>query len=84
MPRVHKKLVPIVAASPAMVAAMLSIRPDDLADAIAKKQIKVFQRGARRRVLIEDAKAWLRTWPEAKSKTRKLGVSNDRSDAANH
>jgi hypothetical protein len=57
MPHRHVKPVPVVAASPAMIAAMPNTRPDDLADATAKEQIKVFQRGARRRILIEDAKA---------------------------
>jgi hypothetical protein len=66
MPRVHRKSVPVVAASPAMVAAMLNIRPDDLADAIAKKQIIVRQRGVRRRILIEDAIMWFRMWQEAR------------------
>jgi hypothetical protein len=62
MPRVHKKPLPIVAASPATVSAMFSIRPDDLARAI-EAGLPVFKVGSRRRILIEDAISWLKSQP---------------------
>jgi hypothetical protein len=65
MPRRHVNPPPLLAASPAKIAAMFDIRPDDLAKAIKEKRLKVFQIGARRRIMLEDAKAWLRTWSEA-------------------
>lgn len=77
MPRPHKKHVPIVAASPAYVAAMLCIRPDDMARAIKAGEIKVFQLGIRRRVVIDDCIQWLRKHPaKSKSKSPLVGVSH--------
>jgi len=63
MPRVHKKPLPIVAASPAMISAMFSIRPDDLARAI-EAGLPVYRvGGTRRRILLEDAVSWLKSQP---------------------
>jgi hypothetical protein len=58
----RKKVSPIVAASPSMITAMFSLRPDDLAKAI-EQGLPVFKVGSRRRILIEDAVKWLRSQP---------------------
>lgn len=92
MPRQHIKPVEAIAASPAMIAAMLCIRPDDLARAIAEKKIKMYQIGVRRRILVEDAKKWVRTeWREAQKRNFKprkpktnIGVSHAGTDATEH
>lgn len=62
--RAYRKPVPIEAASPAMMAAMFSIRDEDLAKAV-DQGLPVFQIGARRRILVDDFKLWFRTLPRA-------------------
>lgn len=77
MPRQHVNSVPVVSASPAMVAAMLNVQPRDLADAVAKGQITVYTRGTRRRIILEDALNWMRTtWPKYEPRKSTDGVSH--------
>ena len=84
MPRSRRvKPVPVLAASPAMIAAMFNIRPDEVADAIARKDLKAYPLGIRKRVLVADAVKWLRTWNK-KSKPKTVGVSNVGIDATEH
>ena len=77
MPRQHKRHVPIVAASPAYVAAMLMIQPDDMSAAIRAGEIKFYQIGTRRRVVLDDAIQWLRTNKPRSRKPKAIGVSKD-------
>jgi excisionase family DNA binding protein len=67
MPRARlKKLpVPIIAASPAVIADLFSVRPDDIARAI-EQGLPSYRVGNRRRILIEDVKHWLRSKPQGK------------------
>jgi hypothetical protein len=65
MPRARLKKLPvsIIAASPAMIADLFSVRPDDIATAI-EQGLPSYRVGNRRRVLIEDATRWLRSHPQ--------------------
>jgi hypothetical protein len=69
MPRAHKKPVQILAASPAMVAAMIGLRPDDLKRGIIAGTLPSYVIGNRRRVVVKDAMKWLRS--QRTSKRRK-------------
>jgi hypothetical protein len=67
MPRARlKKLpVPIIAASPAMIAELFSVRTDDIAHAI-EQGLPSYRVGNRRRILIEDAVKWMRSLPQGR------------------
>jgi hypothetical protein len=63
MPRQNKSPVYPVALSPARMAQALSIRADQITDAIRRGELPVYQLGVKRRVLVRDAARWIRrTW----------------------
>jgi hypothetical protein len=65
MPRAtRKKPVPIIAGSPALVCAMLSVRDDDIRPGINDGSIPVYMTGKRRRIFVEDAARYVRTFPQ--------------------
>lgn len=65
MPRAHVKPYQVEAASPAMIAAMFSIRPEDIARAV-ENGLPVRMVGARHRILVADMRDYFRTLPTRK------------------
>jgi len=70
MPRARLKQlpIPIIAASPAVIADLLQVRPDDIARGTESGALPVYIIGNRRRILIEDATAWVKSWPHVKQR----------------
>lgn len=64
----RKKPLEIVAASPSAVCAMLGIRDADIRGAINSGALPVYVLGLRRRLVLADAIAWLRTHPQTKQR----------------
>jgi hypothetical protein len=61
MPRAFRRRPPaMLAASPALVAAALGLRQQEISDAIKRGELKVYQVGARRRLFVLDALRWAR------------------------
>jgi hypothetical protein len=75
MPRVTKNPVVLLALSPAATATALCIQPSQVYDAIEKGKLQIFQIGIKRRILVSDIEAWVRSWPKPARKKRKV-VSN--------
>src|SRR5579863_7198827 len=71
MPRPHKKPVNVIAVSPAMLAAMFSIRPTDIKRAVDAGELKTHGFGNRSRIIIKEAMTWLRKRPPYKNKFKK-------------
>jgi hypothetical protein len=69
MPRARlKKLpIPLIAASPAVIADLLSVRPDDIARWV-QQGLPSYHVGMRRRIFLEDARNFLRSQPRTKVK----------------
>lgn len=61
----RKKPLTVVAGSPSLVCAMLGVRDDDIRPAINSGALAVYKLGLRRRIVVADAVAWLRTNPQA-------------------
>jgi len=69
MPRVTKNPEMFLALSPAATATALSIRPDEVADAIKSGALgPVFMMGIKRRILVADVERWVRSWPQPKKR----------------
>lgn len=67
MPRAERKEpLPIVAGAIHTVCAMLNVRDDDLRGGINSGAIPVILLGKRRRIVVADAVAYLRTLPQAR------------------
>jgi hypothetical protein len=72
MPRKTKHPVVFIALSPAALATAIGVRPDVIYDAILRGELKVYQRGLARRVLVSECEEWIRNqWAQ---KTRKQPV----------
>jgi hypothetical protein len=70
MPRVTQSPKLYLALSPAAVATALGVRPEIVKDAIAKEILPVYVNGIKRRILVSDVEAWVRSWPKAVAKKR--------------
>ena len=70
MPRPHKKPVNVLAVSPAMLAAMLSVRPNDIRHAIDAGELKTHGFGNRSRILIKEGVTWFKKRPAYINKRR--------------
>lgn len=66
MPRERRTPLFAVAMSPARAADAIGIRADEIYEAINAGLVPVYQKGIRRRVLVADLSAWVRTWPRAR------------------
>jgi hypothetical protein len=66
MPRARVKPLPYrLAASPAMIADLLGLRADEIAEAISLRELPCFACSTRRRVLVRHALAWFaRKYPK--------------------
>jgi hypothetical protein len=65
MPRSERRdQLPIVAANPHTVCAMLCVRDEDIRPGINSGAIPVYVVGKRRRIVVEDAIRYLRTFPQ--------------------
>lgn len=72
MPRVTKTPVVYLALSPAAVATAIGVRPEVVKEAISANVLPVYVKGIKRRVLIADVEAWVRSWPKAVAKKRNV------------
>jgi hypothetical protein len=63
MPRARLKKLPVdpIAVSPAMLADLLHLRADDIAKGVRSGDLPISKFGLRKRILIEDAKAFVRS-----------------------
>jgi hypothetical protein len=66
----RKKMFPVIAASPSLISAMFSINDTDIRKAIEHGKLSVFKIGNRRRLLVEDVVAWLKTHPAGHRKPK--------------
>ena len=64
MPRVTKNPIVLLALSPAATATALGIRADEVAAGIASGALPVYVRGLKRRILVSDVEAFVRSWPK--------------------
>jgi excisionase family DNA binding protein len=72
MPRKTKTVVVILALSPAGAATALGVQPRDIYEAIEADVLPVYGIGIKRRILVSDLEAWVRSKPQpAKRKPRK-------------
>jgi hypothetical protein len=73
MPRISKRPLLFLALSPAAVANALCIRDDEVNAGIKSDALPVHVIGIKRRILVADVEAWVRSWPApSKRKPRRV------------
>jgi hypothetical protein len=72
--RLKKLPVPMICASPAMIASLCDLLPADIQRAVALGDIPVHCIGVRRRILLTDATAWIKSLPSTMKRRTPDGV----------